>query len=83
MKKRIALDQIKPGSRFSEDVYIDEKNLLVPANIAVTQKDIDVLKRWGVAFVVTDGGLVEETLPAKASSEGSAEMKPKPQGFSG
>ena len=32
MKKRIALDQIKPGSRFTEDVLIDDKNLLVPAN---------------------------------------------------
>ncbi len=40
MKKRIALDQIQPGSRYTEDVYIDEKNLLVPANISVKQKDL-------------------------------------------
>jgi HD-GYP domain-containing protein (c-di-GMP phosphodiesterase class II) len=83
MKKRIALDQIVPGSRFSEDVYIDEKNLLVPANIAVKQKDIDVLKRWGVAFVVTEGALVDEDAPSQAASEGAAATKLKPQGFSG
>jgi len=46
MKKRIALDQIKPGSRFSEDVFIDDKNLLVPANIAVKQK-ISMFSRAG------------------------------------
>jgi HD-GYP domain-containing protein (c-di-GMP phosphodiesterase class II) len=83
MKKRIALDQIKAGSRFSEDVYIDEKNLLVPAHIAVKQKDIDVLKRWGIGFVVTEGGLVDEIAPSAGSSQGAAQDKPKPQGFSG
>ncbi|MBL8968158.1 MAG: HD-GYP domain-containing protein [Spirochaetaceae bacterium] len=60
MKKRIALDQIVPGSRFSEDVYIDDKSLLVPAGIAVKQKDVDVLKRWGIAFVLTEGELIDE-----------------------
>jgi hypothetical protein len=70
MKKRIALDQIKAGSRFSEDVYIDEKNLLVPANIAVKQKDIDALKRWGVSFVITEGSEVDET--AKAAPDAQA-----------
>ena len=79
MKKRIALDQIKPGSRFSEDVFIDDKNLLVPANIAVKQKDLNALKRWGVAFVLTEGGLVDDT-PAASAPEVA---KPKPQGFSG
>jgi HD-GYP domain-containing protein (c-di-GMP phosphodiesterase class II) len=83
MKKRIALDQIKPGSRFSEDVFIDEKNLLVPASVAVKQKDIDVLKRWGVAFVVTDGILVDEAESSQATAEGAAAAKLKPQGFSG
>jgi HD-GYP domain-containing protein (c-di-GMP phosphodiesterase class II) len=89
MKKRIALEQIKPGSRYSEDVFIDDKNLLVPANIAVKQKDLDALKRWGIGFVVTEGNQVDE-----ASSEGQASdgaqggasggaLKAKPQSFAG
>jgi HD-GYP domain-containing protein (c-di-GMP phosphodiesterase class II) len=82
MKKRIALDQIKPGSRFSEDVFIDDKNLLVPAGVAVKQKDIDALKRWGVAFVITEGSPVVEEAPS-ASSGSDASSKPKPAGFSG
>jgi HD-GYP domain-containing protein (c-di-GMP phosphodiesterase class II) len=80
MKKRITLDQIKPGSRFSGDVFIDEKNLLVPANTAVKQRDLDNLKRWGVVFVLTEGQLIEET----AAPDGSdAASKPKPQSFAG
>lgn len=82
MKKRIALDQITAGSRFSADVYIDEKNLLVPAKIPVKQKDIDVLKRWGVGFVTTEGEpLGEESKAASESAEAMAEALP--QGFVG
>jgi HD-GYP domain-containing protein (c-di-GMP phosphodiesterase class II) len=80
MKKRIALDQIKPGSRFSENVFIDDKNLLVPANIAVKQKDIDALKRWGVAFVLTEGAIVEDSA---APAETAEAVRPKPTGFTG
>jgi len=82
MKKRIALDQITAGSRFSADVYIDEKNLLVPAKIPVKQKDLDVLKRWGVAFVTTEGEPLSEE--AKAESESVEAMaEALPQGFVG
>jgi len=81
MKKRIALDQIKAGSRFSEDVFIDDKNLLVPANVAVKQKDLDTLKHWGIAAVVTEGSLVEDEKPAVAAAVSPAEAKP--QGFAG
>jgi HD-GYP domain-containing protein (c-di-GMP phosphodiesterase class II) len=85
MKKRIALDQIKPGSRFTEDVFVDESNLLVPANIPVKQRDLDALKRWGVAFVVTEGGLVDDSAPASdaAAAEAPGKGARKPVGFSG
>ncbi len=83
MKKRIVLDQIRPGSRFSDDVFIDEKNLLVPANVAVKQRDLDTLKRWGVNFVLTEGGLVEEAGPGRADAEAKPEPAPVPLGFVG
>ncbi len=31
MKKKISLEQIATGTTFTEDVYIDDQNLLVPA----------------------------------------------------
>ncbi|HET7839082.1 MAG TPA: HD-GYP domain-containing protein, partial [Rectinemataceae bacterium] len=81
MKKRIVLDQIRPGSRFSDDVFIDEKNLLVPANVAVKQRDLDTLKRWGVNFVITEGGLIEEAAAKQGLAQGEAAKLP--QGFVG
>ncbi len=86
MKKRIALDQIKPGSRFTEDVLIDDKNLLVPSKTAVKQKDIDALKRWGVVFVLTEGSLIDESAESAAASSSTAAAataKAKPQSFAG
>jgi HD-GYP domain-containing protein (c-di-GMP phosphodiesterase class II) len=82
MKKRIVLDQIKPGSRFSADVFIDDKNLLVPANIAVRQKDIDALKRWGVTHVITEGTLVTEQPSATGTLQGENAVT-QPLGFPG
>jgi HD-GYP domain-containing protein (c-di-GMP phosphodiesterase class II) len=82
MKKRIALDQIKSGSRFSEDVYMDDTNLFVPAEMPVKQKDLDVLKRWGIAFVLTEGSVINETAkPAGAAS--AADSKVQPSSFIG
>lgn len=86
MKKRIALEQIAAGSRFTEDVFIDDANLLVPARIPVKQKDLDALKRWGVAFVLTEGELLaEEAKPAKAegAKAAAAEEVRREQGFAG
>ncbi len=84
MKKRIALEQITPGSSYTEDVYIDDKNLLVPARVAVKQRDLDVLRRWGVAFAITEGDLIdpEAELKAKAASQPSMAEMP-PTGFAG
>ena len=82
MKKRIVLDQIKPGSRYSADVFIDDKNLLVPANIAVKQKDLDALKRWGIVYVITEGNLVTGEPHSSSSTTAQAAMI-KPQGFPG
>jgi HD-GYP domain-containing protein (c-di-GMP phosphodiesterase class II) len=68
MKNRIALADIKPGSMWSEDVHVDETNLLVPANVAVRQKDLDILKRWGVVHVMTEGDLVSAKPASTAPS---------------
>ncbi|MEI6388349.1 MAG: HD-GYP domain-containing protein [Spirochaetota bacterium] len=72
MKNRIALADIKAGSMWSEDVHVDKASLLVPANVAVRQKDLDILKRWGVAYVMTDGDLVVAKPVAAAPSASDA-----------
>jgi HD-GYP domain-containing protein (c-di-GMP phosphodiesterase class II) len=78
----MALADIKAGSVFSADVLIDDKNLLVPAGVAVKQKDLDMLKRWSVTHVLTEGDLVEPATIKSAASgtAGSSGMDPIPSG---
>ena len=40
---------------FSEPVYIDDNNMLVPAGVPIRQKDIEKLKAWGISTVKTNG----------------------------
>ena len=73
MKKRVALADVKAGTMWSEDVYIDDKNLLVPARVAVRQKDLDMLKRWGITHALTSGEPVADEPKASAAKADSAE----------
>jgi HD-GYP domain-containing protein (c-di-GMP phosphodiesterase class II) len=56
--KKIPLTSLKAGMIFSKPVYVDEDNLLVPADIAIREKDLRQLSSWGVKVVETDGALV-------------------------
>ncbi|MDR2786677.1 MAG: HD-GYP domain-containing protein [Treponema sp.] len=56
--KTIAVSSLRPGLIFTEPVYIDDINLLVPANIAVRKKDIQQLISWGIETVATNGDVI-------------------------
>ena len=53
--KSIPVNLLKPGMSFSEPVYIDEDNILVPAGIPIREKDIEKVGLWGIEAVQTDG----------------------------
>ncbi|MDR0878637.1 MAG: HD-GYP domain-containing protein [Treponema sp.] len=53
--KKIAVKTLQPGLTFSEPVYIEGNNLLVPAGVAIRKKDIERLNSWGIETVETDG----------------------------
>jgi HD-GYP domain-containing protein (c-di-GMP phosphodiesterase class II) len=53
--KKVAVNTLKAGMAFSEPVYIEGNNLLVPAGVAIRKKDIARLNSWGVEMVETDG----------------------------
>ena len=57
---KIPVVELEEGLKFSKPVYIDGENLLVPEGIAVRQKDIDRLIRWGVEEVETEGSVITE-----------------------
>ncbi|GAB1483051.1 HD-GYP domain-containing protein [Treponema sp.] len=77
--KRISVDSLRAGSTFSEPVYIEGNNLLVPAGIAVRKKDIDRLKAWKIDFVLTEGDSVKDSLTAQfpVNGKGKGDQGPK------
>jgi HD-GYP domain-containing protein (c-di-GMP phosphodiesterase class II) len=61
--KEISVQSLYPGLIFSEPVYIDGKNLLVPAGIAIRKKDLEQLDAWDIKTVLTDGTPAKNTVP--------------------
>ncbi|MFP4363408.1 MAG: HD-GYP domain-containing protein [Spirochaetia bacterium] len=55
----ISVSTLKKGMRFSEDVYIDDNHLWVPANLPIKERDLMLLKKWEVPTVFTDGSIVK------------------------
>lgn len=53
--KSIKVESLRPGLRFDKPVYVDGENLLVPANVEITQRDIERLLKWQIRTVTTDG----------------------------
>jgi len=62
--KKILVKDLKEGLAFTEPVFIDGENILVPANVAVRKKDIARLNSWGIEAVETEGE------PVKANQKG-------------
>ncbi|MDR1286473.1 MAG: HD-GYP domain-containing protein [Treponema sp.] len=56
--KKITVKNLHPGMVFSEPVYIEGNNILVPAGVEIRKKDIDRLVSWGIETVETEGEAV-------------------------
>ena len=52
---KVSVKTLQPGLAFSESVYIDENNILVPAGVPIRKKDIARLNSWGIEEVETTG----------------------------
>ncbi len=53
--KEIAVDQLKPGQRYSRPIYIDADSLFVPEGVAIKERDIERLRKWDVTVLRTEG----------------------------
>jgi HD-GYP domain-containing protein (c-di-GMP phosphodiesterase class II) len=84
--KDIPVSILKPGMIFTEPVYLDEDNLLVPPGVAIKQKDLSRLNAWGVKTVQTNGGLAKtpEAVAAAVAKQNhnknAAAQTPPPEG---
>jgi HD-GYP domain-containing protein (c-di-GMP phosphodiesterase class II) len=68
--RKIQIDKLAADMKFSQDVFIEGKNLLVPAGVAIKQKDLDQLKKWGITQVQTEGDQLPDAEP---KAEGASE----------
>lgn len=58
--KEIQVDSLEAGMRFSDALYMDEENMVVPQNVALKARDINRLKKWNILVVHTDGDLLTD-----------------------
>jgi HD-GYP domain-containing protein (c-di-GMP phosphodiesterase class II) len=78
---KIPVSRLAVGQRYSEPVFLEGNNLLVPAQTAIRQKELDLLKSLGAAWVLSEGALVPEGGAAadsfmfKSEESGEAEKK--------
>jgi HD-GYP domain-containing protein (c-di-GMP phosphodiesterase class II) len=75
--KKLLVKDIKEGNIFSEPVYIEGNNLLVPAGVAVRKKDISRLISWGIESVETDGEVVSASFEKEEKAEKLEQVSPK------
>ena len=78
--KKVLVSNLKEGAIFSQPVYIEGNNLLVPAGVAIKKKDLARLNTWGVEFVETDGVpvIASPKVEKAESSPETSDPVPKP-----
>jgi HD-GYP domain-containing protein (c-di-GMP phosphodiesterase class II) len=71
--KAIPVAFLREGLVFSEPVYIEGENLLVPAGVAIRKKDLERLVAWDIETVYSDG---EPVSPSPAEGTGPSGKAP-------
>ncbi len=71
--KTIKVSNLHPGMKFDQPVFIEGDNVLVPAGVAIKEKDIERLSRWDIEEVFTEGNEIVE-----AAAEAAAKLKESP-----
>jgi len=50
-KKVVSVDELQVGKMYPSPIYMDNTNVLIPANTPIQQSDIDRLKEWNIKEV--------------------------------
>ncbi len=58
--KEIDVESLVAGSKFSEHLFVDNENIIVPAKFPVKTTDIERLKRWNITLVRTEGEILAD-----------------------
>jgi len=70
--KKILVKDLKEGDVFTDPVYIEGNNLLVPAGVALRKKDIARLHAWEIEAVESIGRTIDPS-KAKAGTKASGQ----------
>jgi len=52
---RLSIDHVQPGMILAKDAHTFRKQLLLPTGTALSDKNIEMMKAWGVSEVDTEG----------------------------
>ena len=75
MKTTILVKNLAEGTVFSEPVFIEGNNLLVPAGVPIRKKDIARLNSWGIESVETEGAALAVFTAAEEKAATMAAVK--------
>jgi len=60
--RKVPVEELKPGMIYDQPLYVDQSNILVAANTAISESDIKKLMTWGVAEIETTGKLIGDKM---------------------
>lgn len=66
--KDYLLEELKPGMMFTDTAYVEEDTIFVPANVKISDKDIERLAKLNVGKVASRGDLVSESHSAASDN---------------
>ncbi len=52
---RLSIDHVQPGMLLAKDAYTFRKQLLLPSGTILCDKNIELMRAWGVSEVDTEG----------------------------
>ena len=67
--KKIPVNILKPGMKFTQPVYVDDTNLLVPEKVEIREKDLKRLERWSIDAVLTEGIVITKEAALKSAAD--------------
>jgi len=68
--KKIPINKLSPGMKFTKPVFVDDANILVPEKVEIREKDLKRLERWNIDSVLTEGDLIsKDTLLKDAANK--------------
>ena len=62
MKKKISLDDLKIGMKFSAPLYTDDDHAVLESGVTIKESIYNRLVRWGIKDLYTDGDLIIEEI---------------------